>query len=298
MSPFPLPAFDRAIAILGLSLLPLGLRAADALSPRGPVEIVRTMCAGCHGSTLTGGAGPSLVDSYWNHGDDHESIARSIRVGWALSRMPPFGRALSEAEIDGLVTHIRHQGEEFAQGRLKIPPPPPDQTITSEKATFRLETFASNLEIPWGIEFLPDDQILVSERPGRLRLIDHGKVQPEPISGTPTVFFRQDGGLLDVISHPDYAKNGWIYLAYSEEGKVPDTSMTVVVRGRIRAGRWVDQEDIFRTPPSLYSTGYMHADPRFSRFFAYLSLFFSAMLTMVAIPFLETIFNCGAIRCE
>jgi len=264
MPPVPSCSISRLIGILVRALLPLVLTVeAAASSPRSPVEIVNTMCAGCHSSTLTGGAGPSLVDSYWNHGDSDESIARSIRDGWPLSRMPPFGRVLSEAEIDGLVAYIHHQGEEFAQGRLKIPPPPPDQTISSEKATFRLETFASNLEIPWGIEFLPDDKILVSERPGRLRLIDHGKLQAEPISGTPTVFFRQDGGLLDVISHPDYAKNGWIYLAYSEEGKTPGTSMTVVVRGRIRSGRWVDQEDIFRAPPSLYYNGYIHYGCRF-----------------------------------
>lgn len=264
MTTFPHSPFHRSIAVLGLAWLALGrMAAADVPAPRDPVVLITNFCAGCHARTLTGGAGPSLVDSYWNHGSDDESIARSIRNGWPLSRMPPFGRALSDAEIKELVTYIHQQGEEFAQGRLKIPPPPPDQTITSEKATFRLETFAANLEIPWGIEFLPDEKILVSERPGRLRLIDHGKLQPEPISGTPTVFFRQDGGLLDVISHPDYAKNGWIYLAYSEEGKVPDTSMTVVVRGRIRDGRWVDQQDIFRAPSALYYTGYIHYGCRF-----------------------------------
>ncbi len=264
MPSLPFRLLPRVFAAVGFSLLSRHATAAAAGSaPRDPVEIVATMCAGCHARTLTGGAGPSLVDSFWNHGSDDASIARSIRDGYALSRMPPFGRALSEAEIAGLVAYIHQQGEEFAQGRLKIPPPPPDQTIASEKATFRLETFVSNLEIPWGIEFLPDEKILVTERPGRLRVIDHGKLQPEPIRGTPKVFFRQDGGLLDVISHPDYAKNGWIYLAYSEEGQVPDTSMTVVVRGRIREGQWVDQEEIFRAPPSLYYRGYIHYGCRF-----------------------------------
>src|SRR2546430_8572570 len=137
MPTFLLRSLYRLTPVLALIILPLGLIAgADDSTPRTPIQIVNTMCAGCHGSTLTGGAGPSLVDSYWNHGNSDESIARSIRDGWPLSRMPPFRRILSGAEIDGLVAYIHQQGEEFAQGRLKIPPPPPDQTITSEKATF------------------------------------------------------------------------------------------------------------------------------------------------------------------
>ncbi len=263
MCPLPLRLLARFATLLGL-LRPLGqLAAVDAPAARAPHTIVETLCAGCHGHTLTGGAGPSLVDEFWNHGDDDAAIARSIRDGWALSRMPPFRQALSEAEIDGLVAYIHQQRAEFVQGRLKVPPPPPDQTITSEKATFRLETLASHLEIPWGIAFLPDDSMLVSERPGRLRLIERGRLEPQPIRDTPKVFFRQDGGLLDVIAHPDYAKNGWIYLAYSEEGQERDTSMTVVVRGRIRGGSWVDQQEIFRAAPSYYQRGYIHYGCRF-----------------------------------
>jgi len=57
--------------------------------------------------------------------------------------------------------------------------------------------------------------------------------------------------MLDVIAHPDFAKNGWIYLAYSEAGEVTGTSMTVIVRGRIRDGRWVDQETLFRAETAV-----------------------------------------------
>src|SRR5206468_3866673 len=106
MSTFPPGLLPRLTALLGLSALSPGLlAAADAPVPREPAQIVTMMCAGCHGRVLTGGAGPSLVDAYWNHGNDDQSIARSIREGWALSRMPPFGRLLSEAEISGLVAY-------------------------------------------------------------------------------------------------------------------------------------------------------------------------------------------------
>jgi glucose/arabinose dehydrogenase len=254
---------SAAFALFSVLLLPGPVVNAAEAPPRDPVVLVTTICAACHGVTLTGGAGPNLLDTYWNHGGDAASIARSIRDGWWLSRMPPFKAVLTEAEIAGLVTYIQHQGEEFAQGRVTLPPRAPDQTIQSERQTFRLETVVSNLEIPWGIAFIPGDRMIVTERPGRLRLIEDGKLQAEPIRGTPKAFFRQDGGMLDVIAHPNYAKNGWLYLAYSEEGQVPDTSMTVVVRGRIREGSWVDQQEIFRASPEKYYRGYVHYGCRF-----------------------------------
>ena len=58
--------------------------------------------------------------------------------------------------------------------------------------------------------------MLVTERPGRLRIIEKGKLLAEPVKGTPKVWERQDAGMLDVAIHPQYAKNGWIYLAYTE----------------------------------------------------------------------------------
>src|SRR5262249_47316229 len=72
-----------------------------------------------------------------------------------------------------------------------------------------------DLETPWGLAFLPDGRLLITERPGRLRIVDKGKLL-EPVKGLPKVWEKQDGGLLDVEVHPQYVKNGWIYLAYSE----------------------------------------------------------------------------------
>src|SRR4051812_42035879 len=89
--------------------------AAEAL-PNDPAKICAEVCATCHDRTLTGNAGPNLLDAFWNHGDDDASILRSIRQGWPESGMPPFGDTLSEAEIHALVAYIRKQGEEFAAG--------------------------------------------------------------------------------------------------------------------------------------------------------------------------------------
>ena len=143
-------------------------------------------------------------------------------------------------------------------------PPPASVDFESERHAFKLETFAAPLDTPWGIAFLPDGRMLVSDRSGLLRVIDKGVLQPEPIRGTPKPFVRQDGGFLDLIAHPEFARNGWLYLAYTEEGKAPRSTMTVVVRGRIREGEWVDQSDIFRAGQEHYNVDdYSHYGCRF-----------------------------------
>ena len=247
--------------LLGLSLSTAAFAVESPARP--PEQIAATLCAACHGATLTGERGPNLLDERWSHGGDEASILRSIREGWPATGMPAFRDAFTPAELNALVVFLKHQGAEYAAGRITPPPPPPPETIESELQTFRLETWVDGLDIPWGLAFLPDGRMLVTERAGRLRVIEDGKLLAAPIQGTPRVHAEQDGGLLDVIVHPDYAKSGWIYLAYSEDGKVPDTSMTVVVRGRIRDRQWVDQETLFRADPKFYLTGNSHFGCRF-----------------------------------
>lgn len=151
-------------------------------------------------------------------------------------------------------------------------PDPDGQVITSEKQTFRMEVLARDLETPWALAFLPDGRILITERPGRLRVLQNGKLLADPVKGTPAVWEKQDGGLLDVEVHPQYARNGWIYLSYSEAmpGHVPTAalrdppSMTVIVRGRInRANAWVDQQVLFRAQTAVYNSSNAHYGSRF-----------------------------------
>src|SRR5690606_18255712 len=102
------------------------------------------------------------------------------------------------------------------------------------------------------------------ERPGRLRLVRDGKLDPRPIADTPQVHARGQGGLLEVALSPDFADTGWVYLVYSEprqvEGKT--LSMTAVVRGRIRDHTWVDQQVIFRAPLDTYLPTHHHYGSR------------------------------------
>jgi len=245
--------------ILGLALW---LEAAGA---REPADIVAQVCANCHGKTLTGQVGPNLLDSFWIHGKDDASVLRSIRDGWPGTGMPAFRGILSDSEMLAMVAYLHEQGREYAAGRIQPPASPQDLTIRSERQTFRIETYISNLDnTPWGMAFLPDGRILVTERPGHLRVVERGRLLPEPVQGTPAVFARQDGGLLDIILHPKFAENGWIYLAYTETARAdPTKSMTVVVRGRIRANRWIDEQTLFRASQDHYYKYYIHYGCRF-----------------------------------
>jgi glucose/arabinose dehydrogenase len=109
---------------------------------------------------------------------------------------------------------------------------------------FRLTTIAQGLEHPWGMAFLPGGGILVTERPGRLRLIEQGRLVAEPIAGLPAIDAEGQGGLLDLALHPRYAENGWLYLAFSARGA--GGLGTEVVRGRLQGMRLTAIEPLFK----------------------------------------------------
>ncbi len=220
------------------------------------------LCASCHGEDLRGGRASSLLDDTWAFGGSDAELAASIREGRPGTLMPPFKAALDEQQVRSLVVLIRELAEKARVETPKAPALPFDAVRGSERHAFKLETVADGLDTPWGLEFLPDGRMLVSERPGRLRVVTRGGVLGEPIRGVPQVWVRQDGGLLDVALHPDYARNGWIYLGYSTQGQ-GETSMTAVVRGRIKDGAWADQEFLYRPPPEAYGPANDHYGVRF-----------------------------------
>lgn len=113
-----------------------------------------------------------------------------------------------------------------------------------EAQGWRAETLVSGLENPWSIAWLPDGSALVTERPGRLRLIRDGRLVPEPIAGTPQVLAYGQGGLLDVSPHPAFTENRLIYLTFSEGDE--DANRTALARGRLTDGRLEEVQVIFR----------------------------------------------------
>ena len=236
-------------------------------------EIYSQLCAACHGKEFEGGQGGSLVDGVWKHGSSDSDIVRSITKGNLQLGMAPWEGVLTQDQIRSMVIFLREKEREQEVKGITFPKPVPGAVTRTDRADYTVETVVdSSLEIPWAIAFLPDGRRLVTERPGRLRVISaDGVLAPAPVEGIPWVMHHGQGGLLEVAPHPDYESNGWIYLGFADgwytETDNPERprahALTAVVRGRIEDGRWTDQEWIFRADSRFYGSSGVHFGTRF-----------------------------------
>ena len=119
----------------------------------------------------------------------------------------------------------------------------------SDKANFEVVTVAEGLEKPWGIAFLPDGGMLVTEKPGRLRIVSPDGELSKAVAGLPKVKDSGQGGLLDVALDPDFANNRTIYLSFSEAGS--GGAGTAVLRGKLNGNALEDPMVIFRMDPKV-----------------------------------------------
>jgi glucose/arabinose dehydrogenase len=106
-------------------------------------------------------------------------------------------------------------------------------------------TLVTGLENPWSLAFLPGGEMLVTERPGRLRVVRNGQLVATPVSGVPAVRAGGQGGLLDVVPHPRFAENRLIYLAYSKQGADAGQGTTAIIRARFDGAALTDVREIF-----------------------------------------------------
>lgn len=129
-------------------------------------------------------------------------------------------------------------------------PPMPSGTVVSARNVpvelgARREIVAEGLEHPWGLVFLPDGSALITERPGRLRVLRDGVLLPEPVAGVPAVFAQNQGGLLDVAAHPRFAENRLVYLTYAHG--TAEANTTRVARARFDGAALSGLEVIFES---------------------------------------------------
>ena len=172
----------------------------------------------------------------------------SLALALSLGAAPHAARAAGELHAEP--PNAPQQKPAFA-GQTRAP----EQKST---AAFDVVTVAKGLDYPWGLAFLPSGEMLVTEQPGRLRLVSASGELSAPIAGIPRVDARAQGGMLDVAIDPDFASNGLVYLSYSEP-RSGGRSTTAVARGTlVREGglRLEGLTSIFRQEPALKSTGH------------------------------------------
>ena len=136
----------------------------------------------------------------------------------------------------------------------------PEETHRSALHDFRVVTVTEGLVNPWSLAFLPGGDMLVAERPGRLRIVRGGTLLPDPVPGLPAIRAAGQGGLMDLALHPDFAANRLLYFSYSKPSEDGTRGATAVARGRFENDRLTGVQDIFVA--ELWSEGRGHYGSR------------------------------------
>jgi glucose/arabinose dehydrogenase len=131
------------------------------------------------------------------------------------------------------------------QRMATLPFPDAAQTVESSGLTLRVVPVVKGLATPWSLAFLPTGDMLVTEKGGALRIVRGGTLDPTPIPGTPQVAVIQQGGLLEVAVHPQFATNQFLYFTYSKE--TPTGPTTALARGRFDGKALLDVKDLLVT---------------------------------------------------
>ena len=232
-------------------------QAQETTQISGAREIYNEYCSNCHGLNLEGGNAQSLIDGIWQFGAGRGYMFRNIKFGIQHLGMPSYESSLSDDEINSLVTFLLEEEQ-----KAGITKPPTPSAIETQDYKINVEVFADNLEVPWSIDFIDETTALITERPGRLRMVKNGQMLPGAVEGTPEVLNEGQGGLMDVAVDPKYSENGYIYLAYShalkdsQEERPP--AMTRIVRGQIMGNRWINEQLVFEAPAETYRTTRHH----------------------------------------
>lgn len=244
-----------AFSAIALAAMSLSFTPKPALMEELQAEKHYTQyCASCHGEKVA-----AFVDRKWKHGTSKAEIINSINNGYLDMGMPSWKAVLKPKEVEALAELIVDNLATMES--YKASAKPKSNRFESEGMVIVLDTIATGFESPWGIAQLPNKNFLITDRKGVLYEVDQMK-NKIAIQGTPEVMAKGQGGLLDVVLHPQYAKNGWIYLSYSKSKQENGTTMTAtaIVRGRIKEHRWVDQEELFVSSP--YTKTFQHFGSR------------------------------------
>lgn len=172
-------------------------------------------CAGCHGTQL------QHFKRLKSYDKPTEILSKMIKIGEEDLGMPAYGQTFSDSQINALSLYIK----DFDYKKNH-------QTTTKSNSTYTYEIVVEGLEIPWSFEFFPNGDMLIAERNGTLSRYTKAKKKSK-ITGLPPIRVKGQGGLLDLKLHPNYAENGWIYIAYAYQGEEENTGNTAIIRAKL-----------------------------------------------------------------
>jgi glucose/arabinose dehydrogenase len=138
-----------------------------------------------------------------------------------------------------------------------------DSVEKTKKETFRVETFIDGFDIPWGMVFLPNQNLIVSDRNGSLWLVDYKEKSKNQIRGVPNVRYKGQGGLLDVEIHPDFINNNYIYIGFTDYlNSKKNRTFTSILRARLKNISLTDQKIIYKADDTFYDNSTIHYGTR------------------------------------
>ncbi|MEO1654415.1 MAG: PQQ-dependent sugar dehydrogenase, partial [Bacteroidota bacterium] len=214
-------------------------------SSSSPEQNYKTYCAGCHGENLE-----AFIDRSWVYGNSKAALAKGIKNGYPNEGMPAFDTTFTKQEVEALAQYIRRGIQKREQA---------NETTTKRKHIYQSDDLkyqavlvAEGLNVPWGLAFLPKQELLITDQNGTLYRLSTDK-KLHKIKAVPEVLHRGQGGLMDVELHPDFDNNQLIYLSYSkfkrEGGRVLST--TAILRAKLKNDVLSEVQEIFEADPYL-----------------------------------------------
>jgi len=213
-------------------------------TPKTTRELYLQFCASCHGQKLE-----RFAARQWVYGSSLKEVSATIRNGRPAIGMPGYSKAMNDEQITAMANYMI---AEVAKVPAIVPSSFNDKdTVRSINFPFVLkEVVGKNLNIPWGLVFLPNGDILVTEKAGQLYLVHNGKMTS--IEGLPPITVRGQGGLMEVALHPKFKTNHLIYISYID-GESPNQVNTSVAKAELINGRLIHFKRIFHALPETNS---------------------------------------------
>ena len=206
-------------------------------------------CAGCHGEKLD-----AFVDRKWKYGNTRENIFTGIKNGYPNGGMPAYKEAFSGRQIKDLADYIlkgikNRERYDFGNNTKQ-------NVFIFEEQNIKLDTIASGFKIPWSIAFLPNDELLVTEKNGGLYKITKARTKLL-IENSPQVVAEGQGGLMDIILHPNFKENNLVYISYSKRNENNESlATTAIMMAKLVGNKLENNKIIFEALP--YSTTRHH----------------------------------------